>query len=70
MRTLAKVFARGYGYNANCYRIPNYHPYQYIERTLRHFKHFTLSPNNLLIVYFHGHANFADRVRLRATARS
>jgi hypothetical protein len=70
MKTLADVFGPGFGYNVNCYRIPNNRPNQWVKQTLRDFKHFTLSPNNLAIVYFHGHSNFKDRVRLRSYPRS
>jgi hypothetical protein len=70
MSTLAAVFGRGFGYNVNCYRIPNCHPYHSVEQTLYHFKHSNLLPNDLVIVYFYGHANFDDRVRLRVYPRS
>jgi hypothetical protein len=69
MSTLADVFRRGFGYDVNCYRIPNHNPYEAFEQTLYHFKHSRLLPNGLVIVYFSSHGNFDDRVRLRAYPR-
>lgn len=69
MSALADVFGRGFGYNVNRCRIPNCNPYQWVEQKLTDFKYLTRSLNDLAIVYFHGHANFDDRVRLRACPR-
>ena len=69
MYTLAGLFGRGFGYNVHVFRIPNNNPYRWVERRIRDFKNYTLSPNDLFIVYYTGHGSFDDPVRLRACPR-
>jgi hypothetical protein len=69
MTALSKNFEPSFGYNVRNYRTPNGSPYQQVERALRQFKRQSLSPKDLLIVYFNGHGNFDDRVTLRAYPR-
>jgi hypothetical protein len=64
MTAPSNVFEWSFGYNVRNYRIPNGNPYQWVERALRQFKRQSLSPKDLLIVYFNGHGNFDDRVTL------